>query len=772
MEFFTDKLYIIMKKDALPGALNIRDAESMLPLKHKEQIITLLLPFKPEILEYFSSYDLSQRISFLKKEDLITVRLELPLSGDKIPFVIQKDYNYKKGEVIEIPDVPILEIWPNFSLPEWKSYFFYCSTNDQPKRFYAKPYVSTVLEDTSKVSEEKAMDVIKESGEGEYAEKERTVVRLINRHRAIVSEITKMKRFPEALLCYWDASEYAGLILLDPPTPPKINRNQTWKIGIDFGTRTTMASVSVSDANPKPMELQGRLMSISNHEMRTRRLYEEFLPGKTVSPPFQSIFHEFPSDKEPNYLSPLIDGHIFFLQNYREFKALAAGVMSDLKWGEPYERKRAEAFLEQLCLQCAAEAIAGGEKEINGAREISWRFSYPKYLDNREKDEFINTCKNICSRVKKQTGMAFTIDSPVFKSKIVSLAHFFANIKEGIRELNTHKGAVCIDIGGGTSDISIWQYNKGEDYDLRLQTSLRLAGRELFLGLFYQNPEFIQTFIQDKETLKSLIDARESQMAFFAQMDSVIVNEGSKWLEDLPKLLGDSKVKDFTQLITIGLCGLLYYIGLLLQVLRDQKKYNPVEMPDVYVGGNGAHLFDWIASGSYDQKHPIIHLLKNMILEATAFKEHKTNFEIYKSPRLKEEVAYGLVVDEKKLREDSKKASQEQMIAGENFKEDGQDGDWKTPLTPEILKKGIRIRNISNFHKFLLTYNTFAQQIAKPPISYNDELTRNVINKVNERLFTIELEDIKRIRVEPIFVSVLKTFLEEKAREWANKYQS
>ena len=772
-EFFTNKLYIILKENALPGELTIKDAKAA-PLKHRENIVTPLLPLKPEILEYLNSYDLSQRIRFLKKGDVITARLELPLSGDKIPFVIQKDYDYKKGEVIEIPDVPILEIWPNFSLPEWKSYFFYYSTDDQPKRFYAKPFCLMISE--SKPSEpgvkEADAESAKQTGEKKTIDQERLVSSIKNRRGTLISEISKMKNFPEALLCYWDTSEYAGLILLDPPSPPKINRNQTWKIGIDFGTTNTTASVSVGDAIPKPIELQGRLMSISNYEKRIRRLFEEFLPSKVVDPPFQSIFHEYPSDKEPNYLSPLIDGHIYFYPNYREFKAMAPGIVSDLKWGEPYERKRAKALIEQLCLQCAAEAISGGEKETAGAKEISWRFSFPTAFSLDEKEEFRKIWDNICDRIKSQTGIVFTSDSPSHKSESVSSAHYFANVKEGIRELNTHKGAVCIDIGGGTSDISIWQSCKGEEYDLRLQTSLRLAGRELFLGLLYQNPEFIQKFIKDNETLKSLTDARESKRAFFAQMDSVIGTEGKRWLEELPTLLGDSKVKDFVQLINVGICGLLYYIGLLLRVLKDQKKYFPVEMPDVYVGGNGAHLLDWIASGSYDQKSQISRLLKNMILEATAFKDIKTNFEIFKSPRLKEEVAYGLVVDEKKLREDSAKITQEQMIAGESFGLNGKDRDWTTPLTSEMLKRGIRIRNISNFLKFLLTFNTFAQQIAKPPISYGDELMGNIVNKVNDQLLTIELEDVKRIRVEPIFVSILKTFLEEKAREWGGKNKS
>jgi cell division ATPase FtsA len=43
------------------------------------------------------------------------------------------------------------------------------------------------------------------------------------------------------------------------------------------------------------------------------------------------------------------------------------------------------------------------------------------------------------------------------------------------------KGFVCLDIGGGTTDISIWQKDNGSNH--RLQTSLRFAGRDILIAL-------------------------------------------------------------------------------------------------------------------------------------------------------------------------------------------------------------------------------------------------------------------------------------------------
>ena len=67
-------------------------------------------------------------------------------------------------------------------------------------------------------------------------------------------------------------------------------------------------------------------------------------------------------------IKPLLDGRIYFVDDPK----LPENVISNLKWSpEPIDRKRTQAYLEQICLQCAAEAAA------NSVSKINWRFSYP-----------------------------------------------------------------------------------------------------------------------------------------------------------------------------------------------------------------------------------------------------------------------------------------------------------------------------------------------------------------------------------------------------------
>ena len=73
--------------------------------------------------------------------------------------------------------------------------------------------------------------------------------------------------------------------------------------------------------------------------------------------PLFSLFQ----DKKPPLLDggikPLLEGRIYFVDDYKKLNDNKENVVSNLKWSpEPIDRKRTQAYLEQICLQCAAEA--------------------------------------------------------------------------------------------------------------------------------------------------------------------------------------------------------------------------------------------------------------------------------------------------------------------------------------------------------------------------------------------------------------------------------
>ena len=121
-------------------------------------------------------------------------------------------------------------------------------------------------------------------------------------------------------------------------------------------------------------------------------------------------------------------------------------VISNLKWSpEPIDRKRTQAYLEQICLQCAAEAAA------NSVSKINWRFSYPIAFSAGDKADFGTICASAANDIS-ETG--FQTDGVNLETESVVTGRFFEGKFRGFAD-----GAVCIDIGGETSDISIWQDN-------------------------------------------------------------------------------------------------------------------------------------------------------------------------------------------------------------------------------------------------------------------------------------------------------------------------
>ena len=58
---------------------------------------------------------------------------------------------------------------------------------------------------------------------------------------------------------------------------------------------------------------------------------------------------------------------------------------------------------------------------------------------------------------------------------------------------------------------------------------------------------------------------------FYAQADALIQHKGQEWLNKLATVGGEPAIQPFFQLISLGVAGLLYYVGLLLNHLSHSK---------------------------------------------------------------------------------------------------------------------------------------------------------------------------------------------------------
>ena len=748
-DFFTDKLFVINQQPAFHEHSTLV-SEGSENLNFNGVPITPILPITEELLTYLDVRDLNERITFNQQNDSIVVSLCLTLNGinGQKDFTISKEYD--AANVNPISTVPVLAIWPNFRTPDWKAYYTYFTTTGQDT-FYAKPFLTA----------------------GERSEP-RTVS---NNRRNVEKELTKTERFPEALLCEYNGTK-AGILLIPAPEETLSVDGTDWTIGIDFGTSsTTVYRYKKGDDEPKRVVFQDRLLCITNPRTSPDSyFYNDFLSPKKEQTPFFSLFQKLGNKSVDE---PILDGHIYFFDDYKVLPS-AENIVSDLKWSTSrIDREYIKVFIQQLCLQCAAEAIN------DGAAGINWNFSYPLAFKERDRGHFEGIWKDIGSACERAIGMSQRVVLPAQSESVVTAKFFASTLQNPLAAGGFASGAVCIDIGGETSDISIWQNNK-----LHWQTSLRFAGRHIFLNLIKANPEFLKMFVVDDKEDEDGVHSKDIDLlkeasadtndTFYAQADALIQHKGQKCLNKLSTVGSEPTIQPFFQLISLGVAGLLHYVGLLLNHLsQNGADFNP-EMPSIYIGGNGSKILHWMADGSFNPDNHIAQRyrehLKDIVLKASGFDtDNNRGIEISKSP--KEEAAYGLVIEGTKLKLN---ATHFGVLAGETFTEARADYQWTEILTDKRLSSRLSIskNQLEQIENFIKNFNVGLGTAINMPVDLNETLSgkshgsatvRDVIfeelEKVFQRFSDTEPEDIS---VEPLFILALKVLLDAKTRRWKN----
>lgn len=747
-DFFTDQLFVINQERAFHEHSTLVSNGSQ-TLNFNGVRVTPILPITEEVLTYLDVRDLNARITFDQQGSSIVVSLRLPLSGingKNLDFVISKEYGTTNTELISTG--PVLAIWPNFRNPDWKAYYTYFTTAAQDT-FYAKPFLAVgEMSDPRKFSDNRG---------------------------TIEKEITKTEHFPEAMLCEYNGTK-AGILLISVPEETPSVDGTNWTVGVDFGTSSTTVYYRKGDSDPQQLVFNDHLLRITDPLfLQPSMFYNDFLSPRREQTPFFSLFQKL-GNAEVN--EPLLDGHIYFLYDY---KALPSdeNIVSDLKWSTSsvdqehigVDREIIRVFLKQLFLQCAAEAIN------DGANEINWNFSHPLAFTARDRGHFERIWQDVGSACEIATGLSHRVVTPAQSESVVT-AKFFASELQNLYAIGGFaSGAVCIDIGGETSDISIWQNN-----ELYWQTSLRFAGRHIFLDLFKGNPEFVKNFGADPEDIKLLDTSTDANDKFYAQADALIQQKGQEWLNELAIVGDDTTIQPFFQLISLGVAGLLYYVGLLLNHLsQNETDFNP-EIPSIYIGGNGSKILHWMAEGSFnpdDDNTMALRCrenLKSVILSASGFdRDNNRGIEISKSP--KEEAAYGLIAEGTIL---TSNETQFNTLAGEAFTEDGKDCEWTEILTAERLgnRLSVPMNRLEQIGNFIENFNAGLGAEINMPVDLNETLSGATHGSGTVREATFEklekvLQDFsdkkpEEISVEPLFILALKALLDAKTRRWRN----
>ncbi len=728
---FLPELTFIDVENALPGGFAPQVSQ---PLLFNKKRISPLLPLNPILLEYFTPADLMKRLKFSPGDSLNQVRvtLNLPLSGmgtEPVEYQIVKEYTLNEQNVIQ--EIPVLEIYPHFQVKDWHEYYAFYYDPSRDNRSFQVAFAEARNPHTY------------EDG-GKY-------------------QVTRLENFPTHINCSKN-SQSVGLIVLK--TPEETILTESWKVGVDFGTSFTNVYVN-RHGKIEPLQLDTLHLKVTepDDETRTPALIEYFIPEEFIPKekplPIATVLTRRGQNRNEK-MRPIYDGRIY-IPDPLSFRPESKWMETDIKW-KNIELSR--LFLQHLALIISALAAK------DGAREIEWSVSYPSAFSKGETRKYAKTWEESLAELQKQMPIQHQCpeqDNPEsFRTESLAIAQYFAD-----REDCNLIGSACIDLGGGTSDISVWQNN-----NLVHQCSVQLAGRHLLSQFLELRPELIaKWFKQNEKEWQDLSDDK-----FKAKIDILLRNHSEDWLRDRRHTLEeDPQFQGLTRLMTVGIAGLYYYIGIVLHTLQREEKYTESEIPAVYIGGNGSRLLHWIATGGKFNKHADINELFNrMLARPSGLEEIDTPTQL--SQRPKDEVACGLVIGKTKLTGLNKK-DKDPLIAGETCLLNAKEIEWnkRLEIDGEDISK-LEIPTLDRLKEFveafnraikdleieeIQPFNTYQRSTGLDP-KYSDRLWSDTHKEVRRMLLDIK-GNSDNIRLEPPFIIGLKALLKVLAKEWAGK---
>ncbi|GBF78798.1 hypothetical protein [Aphanothece sacrum] len=745
-DLFFPELYFIELEDGLPGAL-LPDKKKNDVIRFNNKPVTPLIPLNSMLVDYFTPEELVEKITFkMQNNGKVRLILNLPLSGVKQKqqsYPLYKEYDLKEENCLG-EQLPVVQIWPNFRTEGWQEYYTFYYDSE----LGAKAFQITIPE----AKDSYDFNV----GFGKY-------------------QLSKSPAFPEVFPCTDGQGNLIGMILMKSPTD--INKNRDWKVGVDFGTSFTNIFIKLKDS-PEPLPLKNLQRQITKAAPDTilNALFEFFIPENFIPQdkplPISSVLTT--NGKNPNHevKLPIFDGRMY-IPNNKTFKPQEEHIKTNLKW-QKGNTEYYQLFISHLALHISALAAESGVKSIQ------WAISYPSAFSHAERKGYVSSWKKILTDLGKTTGITHKYptpnDSKHLKTESLASAQYFADYERQDLVYTT-----CIDMGGGTSDISIWDSQK-----IVHQCSVLLAGRDIFSEIVRENPSFIKNRLEDNFGGWDRLHTG----AFNAKLDVWLRLESENWLKNEREQIADEEdMKGLVTVMAIGVAGLYYYVGILLKVLKQEGKHSREGITPVYIGGNGSRFLHWLDDqGNFSPASEINKILSRMLSSASGFPHSNIETVLTNRCQPKDEVACGLVLEDSRLEVRDIKED-DRLIAGEACliiyninQEDVPDkitANSRIKQDDELELKDFKIPELVELPKFLCEFHKVLKELnieeifalkdykMSPDTKDNSELWKRTQRALEDILIKEMKGKSEEIRFEPPFILGLKALLRVLAKDWA-----
>jgi hypothetical protein len=752
-DVFLPELSFITQASAFPGGLMPKGMEFLTEF-YEGKSITPLLPLNPLLMEYLTPEDLVSMVQIQRIDQAsgpqVEFILDLCLSGIKGKdgvYRMAKTYPLKKENAIS--QIPVVELWPNFRSETWKEY--YAFSYDPNLETFQINFANAKVNNNFK-----GIGSMHYAGGSSFPDTSSTL------------QLVQLSEFPAFLDCRSKNQQQLGIILLK--TPPEVGTTTgiPWTVGVDFGTSFTNVYLE-RNHTVEALEVEPLHYQVTNSDIQTRppALFEYFVANKMELPLSTVLTTRGAKDDK----LAILDGRILIPRDLSSFKPTTDDwIRTNLKWA-PETRNFNRLFLKHLILQITAQAAA------SSAQAIQWSISYPSAFSRSDRNTYAKTWRELTLEIENATGLKQTCptqDNPrYYRTESLAVAQYFADYELTGRktQLDLVRSS-CIDIGGGTSDISIWEKNK-----LLHQCSVQLAGKELFSQFVQLNPGFLER--QFRTPIDEWRKLRGFQ--FYVKLDILLRRESEGWLRNRRDIVAEEpEFRGLMQLMTLGLAGLYYYVGMLLKVLHQDGKSKMAELTPVFVGGNGSRFLNWLAEGGEFTRHCEVNdLLSAVLSHASGFEDTHENTAL--SPLPKHEVACGLVLEESHLQGLSLR-DEDPLIAGEAFEINGKAFDWGTRMQLSGMIEEWSIPQLTQLKDFMNGFHRAlkAQRIEgiSPFKSYeisdeegaNAQLWKDTSRELTKSLLKLR-GNVDDLRVEPPFILGLKALLQVLGNKWAEEWK-
>ncbi len=208
-----------------------------------------------------------------------------------------------------------------------------------------------------------------------------------------------------------------------------------------------------------------------------------------------------------------------------------------------------------------------------------------------------------------KNGNLTVYTKPQFSTEGIAAGEYFSsyNIPTpiGIKPKYADKvdGSVCIDVGGGTCDYSIWFGSK-----ILLDASVHLAGRQI--SKLLKNNSRVRDILLSTEAALALNEVRgndkNNDALFTSRLNFILRAEEKSIISKLSSNANNKDIAWLKRILAIEFGALSFYAGHLCVALdnfTDHKLAEKVNEKGINLhwGGNAAKFINWIDHGRYEE---------------------------------------------------------------------------------------------------------------------------------------------------------------------------